>query len=142
MARPSPSFANVCNETRELLLRIAELRTLLGDFEKSLQEEYLSRCIFPRIQGGQEIALAIHQLSTRRIGTLVVIEQEMSLEKYARSGTVLNAAVSTTLLLSLFYPGNPLHDGAVIVRGNSVVAAGCVLPLSDNHALFKPRGLA
>ena len=58
-----------------------------------------------------------------------------------RSGTVLNAELSSSLLLSLFYPGNPLHDGAVIIRGATVVSAGCVLPLSAHHTTFKLKGM-
>jgi len=70
-----------------------------------------------------------------------VLEQGISLDDYVRSGTCLNAQLSTSLLLSLFFPGNPLHDGAVIIRGISVVAAACVLPLSADHAPFKLKGM-
>jgi diadenylate cyclase len=83
----------------------------------------------------------MHQLSLKRIGALIALEQEIGLDDYVRSGTLLNAEISTSLLLSLFYPGNPLHDGAVIIRGTSVVAAGCVLPLSADHAPFKLKGM-
>ena len=84
---------------------------------------------------------AMHELSIRKIRALIVLEQEIGLDDYVRSGTSLNAQLSTSLLLSLLYPGNPLHDGAVIIRGTSVVAAACVLPLSADHAPFKLKGM-
>ena len=83
----------------------------------------------------------MHVLSIKRIGALIVLEQEMGLDDYVRSGTRLNAQLSTSLLLSLPPPGNPLHDGVVIIRGTSVVAAACVLPLSADHAPFKLKGM-
>ena len=106
-----------------------------------MQEKHLACCIFPRFRGSSEIARAMQQLSLKRIGALIALEQEIGLGDYVRSGTLLNAELSASLLLSLFYPGNPLHDGAVIIRGNSVVAAGCVLPLSGDHTNFKLKDL-
>ncbi len=128
-----------CTMNHKLLLRITRLRDALGEIEKSIQQKHLNCCIFPGFHGRPEVALAVHELAQKRIGALIVLEQEIGLSEYIRSGTVLNAELSTSLLLSLFYPGNPLHDGAVIIRGSSVVAAGCVLPLSADHELFKRK---
>ncbi len=130
-----------CKLNQKLLLQITRLRDALGEIQKSMQEKHLTCCIFPRFHGAPEIARAMHELSTKRIGALIALEQEIGLDDYVRSGTCLNAQLSTSLLLSLFYPGNPLHDGAVIIRGNSVVAAGCVLPLSGDHTTFKLKDL-
>jgi DNA integrity scanning protein DisA with diadenylate cyclase activity len=130
-----------CTLNHKLLLQITRLRDALGEIEKSIQEKHLNCCIFPGFHGAPEVARALHELGKKRIGALIVLEQETGLSEYVRSGTVLNAELSTSLLLSLFYPGNPLHDGAVIIRGTSVVAAGCVLPLSADHELFKLKSI-
>ncbi|MBI4489811.1 MAG: DNA integrity scanning protein DisA nucleotide-binding domain protein [Deltaproteobacteria bacterium] len=130
-----------CELSQTLLSRVAQLRNTLDEVERSLQEKHLSCCVFPQLQDVGEIANALRQLSAKRIGALIAIEQQMSLEDYANSGTLLNAQLSASLLLSLFYPGNPLHDGAVIIREDKVLAAGCILPLSAKHATFRARGL-
>ena len=71
-------------------------------------------------------------LSQGAIGAIVVVERATGLEEYVESGRVLDAKISVDLFLSLFTPKTPLHDGAVIVRGDRIVAAGCFLPLSEN----------
>jgi len=129
-----------CKLNQKLLLQITRLRDALVEIQKSMQEKHLACCIFPRFRGSSEIARAMQQLSLKRIGALIALEQEIGLGDYVRSGTLLNAELSASLLLSLFYPGNPLHDGAVIIRGNSVVVAGCVLPLSADQTPFKLKG--
>jgi diadenylate cyclase len=65
----------------------------------------------------------------------MVLERETGLNDYIATGRVLDATLSTALLGPIFYPGGPLHDGAVIVRGDKVVAAGCVLPLTSNPGI-------
>lgn len=74
---------------------------------------------------------ASDNLSQRRHGALMVLERETGLEDYADTGVRLDATPSVELLEGLFYPNSPLHDGAMILRGDRVVAAGCTLPLSD-----------
>jgi diadenylate cyclase len=73
---------------------------------------------------------AVESLSRERHGGLLVLERETGLEEYADTGIRLDATASAELLEGLFYPNSPLHDGAVILRGNRVVAASCTLPLS------------
>lgn len=70
-------------------------------------------------------------LAARRIGALIVIERDQSLRMYEEGAKPLDALLTTDLLVSIFTPGGPLHDGAVIVRGNRVVAAGAFLPLTQ-----------
>ena len=130
-----------CRLNQKVLLQITRLCDALREIQKSMQEKHLTCCIFPRFHGSREIARAMHELSTKRIGALLALEQAIGLDDYVRSGPLLNAEFSTSLLLSLFYPGNPLHDGAVIIRGNSFVAAGSVLPLSADHTTFKLKGM-
>lgn len=89
----------------------------------------------------REVASAAEELAERRIGALVAIERETGLEDVARSGMRLEATISAELLQSLFMPSTPLHDGAVVVRGDIVVAAGCILPQSDAPHLRVSTGL-
>ncbi|MDR3710284.1 MAG: diadenylate cyclase CdaA [Capsulimonadaceae bacterium] len=77
-----------------------------------------------------EIVRAATLLSNRKTGALIVIEREAGLADIIETGTEMNANVTTELLGTIFYPGSPLHDGAVIIRGNRIAAAGCTLPLS------------
>jgi diadenylate cyclase len=79
-----------------------------------------------------EIAAASSILSRQKHGALIVIERQTGLQDYADKGVALDAEVSRQLLTNIFYPNTPLHDGAVIIRNTRIVAAGTVLPLSDN----------
>ncbi len=130
-----------CELSQALLARVTKLRDTLDEIQRSLQEKHLSCCVFPQLQGTGEIARAIYHLSASQIGALIAVEREMNLEDYAKSGTLINAQLSVSLLLSLFYPGNPLHDGAVIIRGGRILAAGCIFPLSADHTTFRVKGL-
>lgn len=90
--------------------------------------------LFPKLEESEvaeEIAEAADRLSRAKIGGLIAIEREVGLEEYAENnGTRIQAEVSAELLTTIFTPYSPLHDGAVIVRGDQVVAAGCILPLT------------
>lgn len=81
-----------------------------------------------------EVIDAVVRLAERQYGALIVLEGNTGLEDFVRSGTRVDGEVTSDLLVSIFFPHSPLHDGAVIVRGDRLVAAGCVLPLSDNPA--------
>ncbi len=87
-----------------------------------------------------EIVKAAGSLAEHRYGALIVLEGTTGLQPYAETGVILDAEVSRELLLTIFYPGTALHDGAVIVRGNKVLAAGCILPLSSNPSLYRSLG--
>lgn len=87
-----------------------------------------------------EVAKACQMLVDRGFGALVVIERVTGLEEIAQSGARVDAVVSAELLTQLFYRGAPLHDGAAIIRGDRIVAARCLLPLSDNHDLDVDMG--
>ena len=75
-----------------------------------------------------------------KTGALIVIEQHQSLKEFERTGIDVDGIVSSQLLINIFEHNTPLHDGAVIVRGNRVISATCYLPLSDNMALSKDLG--
>jgi diadenylate cyclase len=83
----------------------------------------------------EDIFLAVDYLSQKKIGALIAIERKIDLSPYAERGTAVEAILSKDLLVSLFFPKSPLHDGAVIVRGNKIIAAGCLLPLPPTHTL-------
>jgi diadenylate cyclase len=78
-----------------------------------------------------EAIRAAEKLAQRRVGALVVFEREVGLEDYAATGVRINGELSAEFLQTIFFPNSPLHDGAVIVRGSVILAAGCLLPLAD-----------
>mgnify|MGYP000517447647 CR=1 FL=1 len=79
----------------------------------------------------EEIISAVKELSLNKYGALIVIEQKVGLKDFTKTGILLNSDISKELLVSIFYPKNPLHDGAVIISKDKIVAAKCILPLSD-----------
>jgi len=87
-----------------------------------------------------ELALAVQALASKRIGALIAIERKDGLTAWANTGIPLNAQFSYDLMLNIFIPGTPLHDGAVVLRGNRIVAASCFLPLTTRHQLSSELG--
>lgn len=79
----------------------------------------------------EEIVEAVERLSRSGIGAIIAIERDVPLDAWAESGSPIEAKVSADLLTTIFTPYSPLHDGAVIVRGDTIIAAGCILPLSQ-----------
>ncbi len=87
-----------------------------------------------------EITKACVEMAKVKTGALIVIEQKISLRDYERTGIEVDGIVTSQLLINIFEHNTPLHDGAVIIRGNRVVSATCYLPLSDNLGLSKDLG--
>ena len=87
-----------------------------------------------------QLVEAVDSMSASRTGALIVIEREISLNDVAETGTVIDAAVSAQMIGNIFNEGAPLHDGALIIRGDRLYAAGCVLPLTQNKNLNKELG--
>ncbi|MFY9155944.1 MAG: diadenylate cyclase CdaA, partial [Bacillota bacterium] len=83
------------------------------------------------------VAKATTLLARDKIGALIVIERDTGIAELMETGTRIDAVVSTELLLNIFMPNSPLHDGAVIIRGNRIMAAGCYLPLSENQNISR-----
>src|SRR5206468_1227864 len=79
-----------------------------------------------------EVVRAVETLARRRHGALIVLERNTGLRNFVETGTRIDAKLSAELLVTLFSPGSPLHDGAVILREDTVIAASCILPLSSN----------
>ncbi|MFZ6016414.1 MAG: diadenylate cyclase CdaA [Nitrospirota bacterium] len=78
----------------------------------------------------EEIVRAAVALANRKIGALIAIERDTSLKDFVEIGTPLDAKVSKDVLLSIFHPTSPIHDGAVVIKGNRIIAAGCFLPIA------------
>ncbi|MCI5886095.1 MAG: diadenylate cyclase CdaA [Clostridiales bacterium] len=83
---------------------------------------------------------AVTELAKTRTGALIVIERGTALTDRIKTGTIIDAEITAQLLGNIFYEGAPLHDGAVIIRGERIHAAGCVLPITDNKTLDKSLG--
>src|SRR3989440_3448327 len=91
-------------------------------------------------QAISEAIRATERLSMKRTGALIAFERDVGLEDYAATGVRINGEISAEVLQSIFYPNSPLHDGAVIVRGNRIVAAGCLLPLPEEGTVRERLG--
>lgn len=88
----------------------------------------------------QEFARAVGNMSTTRTGALLVLERETALTDICESGTLVDANITAGMIETIFYEGSPLHDGALILRGDKLYAAGCVLPLTENKTLSRDLG--
>lgn len=87
------------------------------------------------------LSFACSNMARKKTGALIVIENEISLEAYAHTGEILNADVNSRLIENIFFKNSPLHDGAMIIRDHSIVAAGCILPVAQGKELPKELGL-
>lgn len=116
------------SEIRRILARIG--RNKLFGFTDQLE----------RRESAEEILLAMQYLSQTQTGALIVIERDAGLKTFIETGVSLDAQISRDLLLSIFFPGAPLHDGAVIVQGDRMAAGACLLPLTLNPALMNSLG--
>ena len=87
-----------------------------------------------------EIVRATSELAKAKTGALIIMEKDIILSEYERTGIIIDSAISSQLLINIFEHNTPLHDGAVIVRGDRIVAATCYLPLSDNMTISKDLG--
>jgi diadenylate cyclase len=114
-------------EIRRLLLRLGEVPMFWWLFHGEA-------AIVP------EIVTAVFTLAQRKVGALIVIERDVGLGALIEGGTPVNAAVTSELLVTIFWPGSPLHDGAVIIRGNRIAAAACLLPLTEQPGLARTLG--
>lgn len=113
-------------ELRQGLARIGEQ----GLFSAFIIEEHII----------DEIINASFLLAKRKIGALIAIERENTLKPYTATGIALDSHVNQELLISIFMPNTPLHDGGAIIRGERIIAAGCLFPLSDNPRISRSLG--
>jgi diadenylate cyclase len=110
-----------------------ELRQALAHLGQSRVTRLLRR--MGETEVADAIADAVERLSQSGIGAIIVVERENPLGEYVQSGSELSAKVSADLLATIFTPYSPLHDGAVIVRGDTIIGAGCILPLTQQAAI-------
>ena len=120
-------------EIRRILEEMGS-RRILALFTRTENASVLEQTI-------EQTVLACSEMSQSRTGALIVFEREILLDDMVRSGTVLDAAVSSELLKNIFFVKAPMHDGAVIVRHGRVLGAGCMLPLSKNVNLSRDLGM-
>ncbi len=116
-------------ELRRSLERMG--RTKLGNFfsvPKENAEEQISNTV-------TQICDAVENLSQNKVGALIIIERQTKIGDIIRTGVTLNSDVSSELLINVFVPNTPLHDGAVVIRDNKIIAAACFLPLTQNPDL-------
>ncbi len=124
-----------------------EIRRFLISLGSNRTFRYFSRLF--RSKGVSEVhdssitsmVLACMNLAKTYTGALIVIQQEMSLNQFADTGEKLDADISTRLIENIFFKNTPLHDGAMIISGNRIKAAGCILPISQNQDIPKSFGL-
>ena len=115
-------------EIRKVLAHLGRA-PFLGGAARRRQEEIVD-----------EVVLAATSLASERTGAIMVLEREMGLRSYIETGIALDAVVTYDLLVSIFHPATPLHDGAVVIQGNRVAAAACFLPLTVNPELSRTLG--
>lgn len=124
-------------ELRKVVEQLGQKRIMASiipfDVGKEVQERFNDRTI-------NELIKACYDMGEAKTGALIVIEQTNHLDEYVRTGITVDAVLSSQLLINIFEHNTPLHDGAVVMRGNRIIAATCYLPLSDNMELSKQLG--
>ena len=124
-------------ELRKMLEQLGQKKIVASIFPldsgKEVQERFTDKTI-------NELVKACFDMGEVKTGALIVIEQNIRLNEYERTGINVDAVLTSQLLINIFEHNTPLHDGAVLVRGNRIVAATCYLPLSDNMELSKQLG--
>ena len=120
-------------ELRQLLEQLGRGGRISKKESKSQSNEDADRVV-------QEIIKTAQNLSRRKVGALIVLQQNSSLEDIVETGTKIDSDISSMLLENIFEPNTPLHDGAVIISNKRIVAAGCFLPLSENMLIDKKLG--
>ena len=118
------------NENYCVLGSLEDVKEKLIQLESMAASYYLNCYLSSFTESFEELSQCIEHLSKRKQGALIVVERKDSLDKIIQKGTSIGAMVTPKLLESIFYPGNPLHDGAALIRRNVVVSASNVLPLT------------
>jgi len=117
----------------------ADIRRALAHFGRAPFFKYFER-VTSANESIEDLVVAASTLAARRIGAIIVIERQIGLRNYIEGGIPLDATITYDLLATIFQPGSPLHDGAVIVQGDRIAAAACFLPLSINPKVSRELG--
>ncbi|HUF27098.1 MAG TPA: diadenylate cyclase CdaA [Gemmatimonadaceae bacterium] len=121
-----------------LIIFQPELRAALAHLGQSRVTRFFRRMEATEV--ADEVSDAVERLSRAGIGAIIAVERELPLGDYVQSGSEMQAKVSADLLRTIFTPYSPLHDGAVIIRGDTIVGAGCILPLSQTPITDRSLG--
>jgi diadenylate cyclase len=122
-----------------IVLFQADIRRALAHFGRARLFRYLERAQSAD-ETVEELVTTATALAAKRIGALIAVERHIGLRNYVEGGIPLDATVTYDLLATIFQPGSPLHDGAVIVQGDRIAAAACFLPLSVNQGVSRELG--
>src|SRR5512138_1700483 len=122
-----------------IVLFQADIRRALAHFGRAPFFRYLERASSAD-ETVEEVVYAATTLSSRHVGAIIVFERQIGLRNYIEGGIPIDATVTYDLLATIFHPGSPLHDGAVIVQGDRIAAAACFLPLSVNPRVSRELG--
>lgn len=130
IAHLQSNLAQLGGEDYCLLNCLEEAKNQLTDIESVAASFYLNCYLSAFTDTYEDLSICVQHLSKKRHGALIVVERSHPLDSVIQKGTPMEAVVTSKLLEAIFYPGNPLHDGAVLIRGNVVVSASNVLPLT------------
>lgn len=109
--------------------------------------KFITKIIFPQNDKQKDIShitpiiFAVMNMAKEKVGALIVVQGEIQLGLYEQTGEIINADISTRLIENIFFTNSPLHDGAMIIVGKQIRAAGCILPVSQNPNIPKHLGL-
>lgn len=123
-----------------LLGELHHISQCFSDIEAKTATYYMNCYLSPYTSKYYELSRCLRNLSMRRHGALIAVERNDSLDPLLQNGTPIQAAISFALLEAIFYPGNPLHDGAVFIRSEHIVSAKNILPLSQTTAISDKLG--
>ena len=126
------SLDEVENEQDDLFYHLQKIKETFLDVEMKAANFYLNCYLAPFTNKYLELSASVQNMSKQKHGGLIVIEREDSLAHLIQQGVPIKAELTQALLESIFYPGSPLHDGAVVVSHNQITSAANVLPLSDS----------
>ena len=126
-------------EIREFLQALGSNKGL--GFIKNLLKPKNKNDIDENISYIMPIVLAAMDLAKRKEGALIAIQQTINLDRFIETGEILNASISSRLIENVFFKNSPLHDGAMIIGGKKIIAAACILPVSQSHDIPKELGL-
>ena len=113
----------------------------LNQLEQDLLQTHLKCCISPNIKIPGEVILALSRLSEKRHGLIIAIEQEDNLDDHLQGGVNIDASVTAPILENIFYPGSPLHDGAMIIRDSKIRKVNVLLPMAPHTPGLEALGI-
>jgi DNA integrity scanning protein DisA with diadenylate cyclase activity len=130
-----------CSRLSDLLQKIYAIQVGLNQLEQDLLQTHLKCCISPNLRVPGEVIHALSRLSKKRHGLIIAIEHEDNLDDHLQGGVVIDATVTAPILENIFYPGSPLHDGAVIIRDSKIRKVNVLLPLAPHTSELEALGL-